>query len=51
MDTIARRITAILAAGLLTAALATTPASALRLVPRTSRATCPLPSRLRTPPC
>ena len=33
MSTIARRITAVVAAGLLTAALATTPASALRLVP------------------
>jgi hypothetical protein len=33
MSTIARRITAVVTAGLLTATLATTPASALRLVP------------------
>jgi hypothetical protein len=33
MSTIARRITAVVTAGLLTAALVTTPAPALRLVP------------------
>ena len=33
MSTTVRRVTAVLTAGLLTAALATTPASALRLVP------------------